>query len=53
MGAAYLVFSFVVANLPGDFDNKMSTPSLIHTGGMGGTLQRLDLSLVYEGNAGE
>lgn len=53
MEAAYLAFSFVVTNLSGDFDSKMSTLSLIRTGGMGGTLQRLDLSLVYEGNAGE
>lgn len=32
MGASYLVFSFVVANLSGEFDNKMSMLGLIHTG---------------------
>jgi hypothetical protein len=52
MGAAYLVFSFVVANLSGEFDNKMSIRSLIHTARTGGTLQRLDFSLVYKKNTG-
>lgn len=32
MWAAYLVFSFVVANLSGKFDNKMTMLNLLHIG---------------------